>query len=249
MKKEYLVADTVAQAIGAKAIADKDMKYYPESGVMVVNYTNQYKDFTRDSEINKLMHRIESISINSDFVIHGTNDKGNFKVDLRSLKVRGLFENKEVQFKARGLTNRAIVNLHRNGGLTSISLATLVGCMMLLASGYYLDDWSSVGVNHKDNSAGQKALMNDLHECISFENLELYSLKNRVLNTTHGNVFWDIVKRTGMHPSFSLYNTDFVKYSLDAAIQAGKDDQLYKDILSKWPHKVIDGVTLFEEVC
>lgn len=122
----------------------------------------------------------------------------------------------------------------------SIPFSRLLACINLLMSGYVVDNWNILQVNHKDNSAGSYYSENGWKENIDPDNLELY-VENKV-NDEHYRI-WKMLCKKSIISSFSAYNTRFIAY-VNRLKKLGK---LTPQTIELWKHtKDQFGVVHFE---
>lgn len=207
IKKFQMSKDAIRQTmlnnIGAVQLPENCIRdngvIYPESLRNILPY---------NGSINKVMHNICMVKkVNGTYrgvcIYKGLEVK--FLIDpIVDRKAYGFFTPTSRCIKYSKAHGRHAIYMSSNN---RVIISSLIACFDLLLSGYYLNDWSLVGVNHKDNSAGRNT---SLEENIASSNLELYLLTLGELNFEHG-VLSNRLAKMGINASFSVYG-GFKKY-------------------------------------
>lgn len=199
-------------AIHAKKIDKADI------GPNKVNFDDQkYKtDEDRNYNLNRIMRSMVEIEKTPNGY-SGTclslkeNKMLDWEIDIKSMKVRGLTGVGEVAIRQIYTGNHSKDNRNYVQLLNSnISISKIIACCELLLSGYYVDNWKGLEVNHKDNSGGSIYRRNILgEEVLDASNLELGLLHNGK-NNEHAKI-WSRLYNVGIISSFSMYNSEFME--------------------------------------
>ena len=201
----------------------------------------------KGNDMNKVMSRICSVrykdGVYSGLYIKDDGLRSEYIIRLKSndeeeepIGIFGLFGSRKVNFSVDTSTGRCrkAFKQYRH----SIRISLLIACLDLIRTGYYVKDWSVLGVNHKDNSGSKR---HSLAECLLPENLELFSLKDNIINLHHGDLQYEILNRFNIYSRYSLYGgfTDFISY-------LHKEGKYTLENILKYKHTVEDGIVVFD---
>lgn len=201
----------------------------------------------KGNNMNKVMSKICSVrykdGVYSGYYLKDDGLRSEYVIRLKSndeeeepIGIFGLFGSRKVNFSVDISTGRCKKHFKNYSHPVRISL--LIACLDLLRTGYYVKDWAVLGVNHKDNSGSKR---NSLAECLLPENLELFSLKDNIINLHHGDLQSELVNRFNIYSRHSLYG------GLDNYINYLHKEGIYTvENLLQYKHTVEDGIVVFD---
>lgn len=196
----------------------------------------------KNGSIDSLMKSIVDIyKVPEGFKGTCANKRGvhrDFSIDVPKENIKGFGGYASAKVDHNGPYGRMRLTINNK----SIAFSRLLACLNLLVSGYRVDDWNILQVNHKDNSAGIEYFNHCWVENIDLENLELFIKQD--VNGEHYRTWQKLYTKIGILSSFSAYNNRFIAY-INRLEQL---ERLKPEYVSKWKYtqNPFNGVVHFE---